>query len=473
MAILSRGAHVLVFPYPAPGHMMPLLDLTHQLSIRGLTITIIVTPKNLPILHPLLSTHPSINPLVLPFPADPSLPSGAENVKDLPPTAIMHAMRQLHAPIIEWFQTHPSPPVTIISDMFLWWTNNLACQLGIPRFMFSPSGVMAMSIIYELRRYPPDDANDPNSMIHLGRIPNSPNYPWWQLQFLYSTGYVEGDPISDFMRDGILANMSSWGLIFNSFSELERVYLDHVMAEAGHDRVWAVGPLFPPQIDNNPPEQTSEPGGNNIVSWLDTCGDRTVVYVCFGSQAVLNNNQTKQIAAGLEKSGARFLWCVKEAPKGSAAEGGDHGVIPSGFDDQTAGRGLVVREWAPQVMILRHRAVGAFLTHCGWNSVLEGLAAGVPMLAWPMEGEQFLNANLLVDELKVATRVCEGAQTVPDSDKLARVVAESLRKNRGSESENVRPRELRMAALEAVKEGGSSNVDLDRLSVHIARMTFS
>ncbi|KAE9465793.1 hypothetical protein C3L33_02300, partial [Rhododendron williamsianum] len=110
----------------------------------------------------------------------------------------------------------------------------------------------------------------------------------------------------------------------------------------------------------------------------------------------------ERIAAGLEKSGAKFLWCIKEAPQGSA-EGGDFGVIPSGFEDRTAGRGLVVREWAPQ-----------------------GLVAGVPMLAWPMEGEQFLNATLLVDELKVATRICEGAQTVLDSNELARVVAESV-----------------------------------------------
>ncbi|KAF5933857.1 hypothetical protein HYC85_030028 [Camellia sinensis] len=177
-------------------------------------------------------------------------------------------------------------------------------------------------------------------------------------------------------------------------------------------------------------------------------------------------------------------------------------------------------------MILRHRAIGAFLTHCGWNSVLEGLVAGVPMLAWPMEGEQFLNATLLVasffvpvpvrtgeyrpvaacvtaidryvpelgryscdfqsqqytglypsrylifpiqlrlvDELKVATRVCEGAQTVPNSDELARVVAESVSKQ---ETGNERVGKLRRAALDAIK-GGSSYNDLDKLAVHISQ----
>ncbi|KAI7985491.1 UDP-glycosyltransferase 89B2 [Camellia lanceoleosa] len=107
--------------------------------------------------------------------------------------------------------------------MFLWWTHQLACQLGIHRFMFSSLGAMAMSIIYSLRRYPPenDDLNEPNRLISLSRIPNSPIYPFWQLRFLYSTCYVEGDPISEFLKDGVLANMASSGLVFNSFSELE------------------------------------------------------------------------------------------------------------------------------------------------------------------------------------------------------------------------------------------------------------
>lgn len=87
MTLSEPGAHILVFPYPAQGHMLPLLDLTHQLALRNLTITILVTPKNLHYLNPLLSKHPaSIHPLVLPFPANSALPAGVENVRDLPST---------------------------------------------------------------------------------------------------------------------------------------------------------------------------------------------------------------------------------------------------------------------------------------------------------------------------------------------------------------------------------------------------
>ncbi|XAR51252.1 hypothetical protein NMG60_11005823 [Bertholletia excelsa] len=467
-----NSAHILVFPYPTPGHMMPLLDLTHQLANRGLRITILVTAENLPILNSLLSKHPSIESLVLPFPPHTSLPPGAEQLTRLSPSlfpTVMRKMRTLQTPIVKWFQNHPSPPTAIISDMFLWWTGPLAQELKVRRFVFSPSGVMAMLVIYSLRQYPPenDDSDDSIRLISPVRIPNSPIYPRWQLEFLYRTRFEEEDevdPITEFMRDGILANMASWGLVFNSFSALERVYIDQVVEEAGHNRVWTVGPLLLLKEDLSGPNETEQSG---ILSWLDTCSERAVVYVCFGSQAVLSNDQMQAIAIALEKSGARFVWCVKEGgPRGHVE--GSFGMIPLGFEDRVAGRGLVLRQWAPQMKILSHRAVGAFLTHCGWNSVLEGLVAGVQMLAWPMEGEQFLNATLLVDEVKAGVRVCEGAQTVPDSVELARAVAEVMSK---AESETDRAREwLRKAALDATREGGSSFKDLDRLAMHLSQL---
>ena len=88
------------------------------------------------------------------------------------------------------------------------------------------------------------------------------------------------------------------------------------------------------------------------------------------------------------------------------------------------GRGLVIKGWAPQVLILSNQAVGTFLTHCGWNSVLEGIVARVPVLMWPLGADQFVNDSLLVDELKVTIRVGEGRKFVPDPDKLSRVLVD-------------------------------------------------
>ncbi|GMQ11038.1 hypothetical protein CsSME_00053807 [Camellia sinensis var. sinensis] len=183
MTTAGDGTHVLVFPYPAQGHMTPLLDLTHQLASRGLTITTLITSKNLSLLNPLLSKNPTIQTLILPFPAHPSIPSGVENVKDMPPNgfrAMMPAMGELYNPLLNWFQNHPSPPVAIISDMFLGWTHHLPCQLSIRRLVFSPSGAMALSVAYSLWRDLPkrDDPNDDNALISFAKVPNSPIYPW-------------------------------------------------------------------------------------------------------------------------------------------------------------------------------------------------------------------------------------------------------------------------------------------------------
>ncbi|KAF7124721.1 hypothetical protein RHSIM_Rhsim12G0070400 [Rhododendron simsii] len=128
---------------------------------------------------------------------------------------------------------------------------------------------------------------------------------------------------------------------------------------------------------------------------------------------------------------------------------------------------MVVKGWAPQVSILRHQAVGGFLSHCEWNSLLEGVVAGVMILAWPMEADQFVNARLLVEDTGAAVRVCEGADSVPDSVELARTIAESMS---GNTAQKVKAKELRNKAIEAVKVGGSSCKELEALVRELAQL---
>ncbi|XP_021286417.1 UDP-glycosyltransferase 89B2 [Herrania umbratica] len=475
MAILGRNAHVLVFPYPAQGHMIPLLDLTHHLATASdLTITILVTPKNLPLLTQLLSSHPQIKTLVLPFPPHASIPSDVENCKDLPQgcsTALIHALGQLYHPLLSWFESHPSPPSAIVSDMFLGWTQRLASRLGIKRIVFSPSGATALSVLYSLWLDLPklDDPQEPTAVISFDKIPKCPKYPWWKISPTYRA-CVGGDPAGEFIKDGFIANIKSWGLIINSFAELEGPYFDHLKKVMGSDHVWAVGPLHRLHVNNSSsltcPVSRSGPSSisvDGLLTWLDTCEEGEVVYVCFGSQVVLTNDQMAAVASAMENSGVRFIWCVKEPTEGHVE--GKYGMIPNGFEDRVASKGHVIRGWAPQVAILCHRAVGTFLTHCGWNSVLEAVVAGVTMLTWPFGADQFVDDTLLVDEIRVAKRACEGAQTVPNSDELARVVAESVSNKNSLEREGVI--QLRKAAVEAIKEGGSSAKDLEELVKHL------
>nr|GFA23053.1 UDP-glycosyltransferase 89B2 [Tanacetum cinerariifolium] len=462
---INPGSHILVFPYPAQGHMLSLLDLTHQLAIRKILITICITPKNLSTLTPLLSTHPNtIRTLVLPMPSHPNIPSGIENVKDLPAggfKAMMVALRDLYNPIVAWFRENPNPPVAIVSDFFLGWTNDLARDLGIHRYCFSPSGALALSVIFSLWRYAPKrcDQDNENEVIKFSNIPNCPEYPWWQISPIYRS-YVKGNAISEFIKDGFFGDIASWGVVVNSFSEMESVYFEYLKKELGHDRVYAVGPLLPPD------SKAIERGGHSshdVLSWLDTCATGSVIYVCFGSQAVLTNEQMEVVASGLEKSRIKFVWSVKEPTKGHVE--GEYGVVPTGFEERVAGRGLVVRGWAPQVAILSHNSVGAFLTHCGWNSIMEAVAAEVLMLTWPMSADQYSNATLL-HELEVGMRASEGAKTVPDPGKLAELFRKSVSQEVRVEKERVK--KFARAAKEAVGENGTSLEELNRLAVNLS-----
>ncbi|CAL5442048.1 unnamed protein product [Camellia sinensis] len=462
----NTGAHILVYPFPAPGHIIPLLDLTHLLLTRGLTITVLVSPSHLPLLQPILSSHlsSSIQPLVLPLPH--SFTSSQSGL-----LGKIRATGELYDPILRWFRSHPSPPVAIVSDFFLGWTHRLATHLGVPRLAFWPSGAFTASILDSLWRNLPknNDLGNENFLISFSEIPNSPIYPWWQITPYYRD-FKEGDPEHEFFRNGMLANKESWGVVFNSFTELERVYIEHIKKEMGHDRVWAVGPLLPPE-DNDLVGLTNRGGSSavaahEVMTWLDGKADDSVVYVCFGSRVALTSKQREALAAALECSRVHFIWCVKASDQGHAA--GNDGAIPNEFDDRVGDRSFIIKGWAPQVEILRHRAVGVFVTHCGWNSVLEGISAGVLMLTWPMNADQFTDAKLLVDQLGVAIRACEGgSQNVPDVDELTRVLGESVI---GSRTERARVMQLRNMARNAPVKGGSSTRDLEKFVKHLGEL---
>ncbi|KAI3820916.1 hypothetical protein L1987_08470 [Smallanthus sonchifolius] len=260
-------------------------------------------------------------------------------------------------------------------------------------------------------------------------ITPSPHHPLIAKLPQVVRDYKTGDQDLESFRKGMLANLTSWGIVYNTFEKLEGVYIDYIKKYMGHPRVWAVGPLLP---EKDGPVAVTGRGGSSVVPpghllrWLDQKPDESVVYICFGSQ----------------ESGST---------SGSSS-------IPGGFEDRVGNRGFVVKGWVPQLAILRHRAVGSFVTHCGWNSTLEGITAGVMMFTWPMIADQFANAALLVDQLGVGKRVCEGGpERVPDSVELARLLDESLN---GDRPERVKIKELNQAAAKAVEQGTSTR-DLD------------
>lgn len=175
---------------------------------------------------------------------------------------------------------------------------------------------------------------------------------------------------------------------------------------------------------------------------------------------VFPKEQLKEMAIGLESSGRRFLWVVRSPLDHSDSD--LDSLLPDGFLERTKEQGLVLKSWAPQVTVLNHGSVGGFLTHCGWNSALESIAAGVPMIAWPLYAEQRLTRLLLVKEIKVAVAMNaseEGLVTAAEVEERVRELMDS------EVGKLVRERTLAMkaAAKAALSPGGSSQVAVARL----------
>ncbi|CAH9113651.1 unnamed protein product [Cuscuta epithymum] len=459
----GRGVHVLVFPYPAQGHLLPLLDLTHQLALRGLTITILVTPKNLPILDPLLSTHPSIQTLVFPFPAGhPLLPAGVENVKDVGNWGngpIMSSLSKLRRPMVEWFGSHPNPPAAIIHDVFLGWVEDMAGEIGVPGICFFCHSAF-LACVFECGWKKVETLRS-SEVVDFPELPNSPSFPREHLPSMIKN-YKESDPDWESIRRGMIGNFTSWGAIVTTFEALDGVYLEFLKNKMGHGRVFHVGLL---SSIGGPRGVGQINGQESLFAWLDGCPEGSVLYVAFGSQKLMRKAQLEALTDGLEKSGVRFVLVVKEPTVEQMDLG--YGSVSEVFEDRVKGRGLIIRGWASQVDILNHPAVGAFLSHCGWNSVLEAIVAGVLILGWPMEADQYVNAKLLVDDLGVSVRVLEGADTVPDTASLAIKISESMN---CAISEKARAQELKGEALEALKIDGSSIKCLEGLVQQLAQL---
>ena len=165
----------------------------------------------------------------------------------------------------------------------------------------------------------------------------------------------------------------------------------------------------------------------------------------------------------LEKSEQRFLWVLRSELVGvDSVEPSLDELLPEGFVERTKGRGMVVRNWAPQVRILSHDSVGGFVTHCGWNSVLEAVCEGVPMVAWPLYAEQRLNRVIMVQDMKVALAVNEDKDGFVSGTELRDRVRELMDSMKGKE---IRQRvfEMKIGAKKAKAEEGSSLVAFQRL----------
>ncbi|KAK1304489.1 putative UDP-glucose flavonoid 3-O-glucosyltransferase 3 [Acorus calamus] len=393
----AEKVNLVFLPCPGMGHLVSTVEMTQLLCSRSPRISITVLnmcPLGGPSLTSSLSSYissPNITLIDLPSPSNFHFDPTTQKVE-----TIISLYFQSHKPLIKQsIQSLNHPISAIIIDFFATTLIDLADELGAPAYLFFTSCASFLGL-----------------MLHLPSLDGTDFMNFKEENLAMPTLPVPLDPLA--MPSPLLDKANDtykWfmyhgrrlkdlrGIIINSFIELES-YASKSLSEANAPPVFMVGPI----IDVHQRRQER----HACLEWLDRQPENSVVFLCFGSMGAVNAEQAKEIARGLEGCGHRFLWALRAHDKGERfglsleADAEMETVFPEGFVERTAEKGLILKGWVPQKEILAHPATGGFVTHCGWNSMLEGLWFGVPMMAWPMYAEQRFNSVVVTEVIEVA-----------------------------------------------------------------------
>ncbi|KAG6396111.1 hypothetical protein SASPL_142250 [Salvia splendens] len=375
--------HVLAMPYPAQGHVIPLMELAQWLAHNGIRVTFVNTDFN-------------------------------------------------HARVMRSLSSIKSDRVTcLITDYGLIWALALADKLGIKKSAFLPASVALLALARHSKSLLDDGIVDgdgtPLKEEHVIRL--SPEMPAMKIQesvWLQIGNFASQQRMFQSMTRNIKTETLPDSIICNSSHELEAGALKLL------PDLIAVGPLLPED--------------SACLSWLDRQPPNSTVYVAFGSFTLLNKSQFHELALGLERSGRPFLWVVRPDMTQEAEK-----CFPEGFKERVRKRGKMVG-WAPQQRVLSHPSVACFVSHCGWNSTMEGVCGGVPFLCWPYFADQFLNQSYIVEVWRVGLKLEKDRSGVIAAGEIVEKVEILL----GDEGYKDRAKSLGSKTVDSVREGGSS-----------------
>ncbi|XP_060968363.1 UDP-glycosyltransferase 73C5-like [Cannabis sativa] len=339
--------HFILFPLMGQGHLIPMVDIATMLAERGVIITIFTTTQNAARFEGVLNRAKEmglrINLIQFNFPyVEAELPQECESLDMLPSPELGEKMLVFHA-----------------RSNFFQLSSHLLC---VPETEF----------------------------IAIPDLPDKIDVMKAQLP------EPRTSEMKEFQEQMKETEMGSYGVIINSFEELEPLYVKEYK-KMKNGKLWCVGLASlcnKNELDNAQRGKKSSIDEHECLKWLDSWRPSSVIYVCFGSIFTLTLAQLIELGLGLEASNKPFIWVVRES-KTNRYEELKNWFREYEFEERIKGRGVVIRGRAPEVLILSHPSIGAFLTHCGWNSTLEVISVGVPMVTWPLFANQFLKEKLL------------------------------------------------------------------------------
>ncbi|KAM0907514.1 hypothetical protein ACQ4PT_016036 [Festuca glaucescens] len=469
---------IVLYTWMVRGHLHPMTQLAHRLA--GLSVPVTVAVADVPstrdspdTIARLAASYPSVSFHLLPAPAAATRSAGTADPDADPFIALIADLRATNPALLTFLRSIASV-TALVADFFCPYGFDAAAELAIPAYLFCASGASVLA-----------------ACLHIPTMMRSASASFGDMghDLLHLPG-VHPLPASHLPEALLDPNGSQYETFLCLLEQLPRAkgflsntfeWLEPRAVKAIRDGTACAGPGVPaPALFCVGPLVGEERGSNaekhECLRWLDSQPARSVVFLCFGSASSVPAEQLEEIAVGLEKSGHPFLWAVRApvAPdadctkrfEGRSETAVAEALLPDGFLDRTRARGMVVSSWAPQVEVLRHPATGAFVTHCGWNSALEAVAAGVPMVCWPMYAEQRMNKVFIVEEMRLGVAMDgydEGTVTADEVEAKVRLVMES---EQGNEIRERMATAQEMAA-HALEIGGSSTAALIDFMDHL------
>ncbi|XP_047975303.1 gallate 1-beta-glucosyltransferase-like [Salvia hispanica] len=474
----GKNIHAFLVSFPCQGHVNPLLRLGRRLAALGALVTF-CTPEAAGVS---IRKANSITDDGRPTPYgrgairfqffDDGWDFDSPNRDDLPAYfSQIEVAGRVKLPQLIHKEAEAGRPIScLINSPFVTWVSDVAESFSIPNAVLWTLSCACFSAFYHYHNglVPFPTEREPEMEVQL------PHVPLLRHDELPANLHPHNTHV--YIRDVILAlfrNLSiPFCVLMDTFEELEGENIEYMSRILGRP-IRTLGPLFKDLESELESKKESKAlradffKAEDCIEWLDSKPPRSVVYISFGSVVHLQQEQVDEIANALAESEVAFLWVVR--PPAREMNSKPH-VLPGGFLDKVGDRGRIV-QWSPQEEVLAHPSTACFMTHCGWNSTMEALASGVPVVAFPHWGDQVTNAKFMVDVFKVGVRMCKGGEAegrVVPRDEVASLLEEVVR---GPRAEEIRANALKWkkAAEAAVAEGGSSYMNMQCFVEEIAR----
>ncbi|XP_059307683.1 UDP-glucosyltransferase 29-like [Lycium ferocissimum] len=389
---------VLMLPWLAHGHINPFLELAKKLANRNIHIYMCSTPVNLSSIKKRVTEKysQSIELVEFHLPSLPDLPPHYHTTNGLPSHLISTLKKAFDGSTPNFSKKLQTlNPDLVIYDCNLPWAAECSSSMNIPavQFLTFSAAVIALGI----HMYDKPGEMFPFPEIYLR-----------EYEMLSLKKVLKEVPGGKFPFDEGLRRSQDI-ILMKTCRDFEGKYMDYLSSLVSKKTV-PVGTLVQESINRDDHEE--------ITQWLDKKEECSSVFVSFGSEYFLSNEQIHAVAQGLELSKVNFIWIIR-FPQGEKISIQD--ALPEGFLERVGERGMVMDGWAPQATILQHPSIGGFVSHCGWSSFTESMKFGVPIIAMPMHLDQPMNARL-VEYIEMGVEALRDENGKLQSEEIAKVI---------------------------------------------------